>query len=440
VFAGKELLSLLNKATRLTRDEHRQKTEIDFIIKKSVKVSGKKSILINHIYIHIPFCLKKCGYCSFFSVEYSQSLKEKYLGFLLQEFEIYQQKYQIKPITIYFGGGTSSLLSAKDLDKILSEFEFTNECEITLEANPININEEYVQKLSTTPINRISLGVQSFLDKELKMLGRLHDSEKVYSAFKCLRNSGFENISFDLIYGLPNQKIDNVEFSLTKMIELNPEHISTYCLSLEKDVPLFKNKSQIPDDETVARFYYLIRKKMISAGFKQYEISNFAKPGFESKHNFSYWNDRSYLGFGPSASGYLKTNEGNFRYTNPADLEDYFESVKTSEVEKHRNVRRSSDCLEKKGSRHSEDSTKSKHSEVLTEEDHKKEFIFLSLRKTDGINLKDFQSDFGENFLQKYEKTIAKYLQNKYLEIVGDFIRLTPKAYFVSNEILKEFV
>ena len=380
--------------------------------------------MINHIYIHIPFCLRKCNYCSFYSVEFSQSLKEKYLLFLLQEIEIYQQKYEVKPTTIYFGGGTPSLLSSDDLQKILSKFEFSNECEITLEANPINIEEEYTQILSTTQVNRISLGVQSFLDTELKLLGRLHDSKQIYTTYKLLKNSGFGNISFDLIYGLPNQKIYDVEFSFNKMLELNPEHISTYCLSLENSVPLYWKKTEIPDDETVSRFYYSIQEKLISAGFEQYEISNFAKSGYESKHNLSYWNDKAYLGFGPSASGYLNichpesrelTRERIYRYTNPADLEEYFSQIKTCHPT-------------------------AAGWQVLSSEDHEKEFIFLSLRKTKGMNLKDFQLKFGENFLYKYEKEIAKYLQNKYLEIVGDFIRLTPKAYFISNEIFTEFV
>ena len=380
-----------------------------------MKVSGKKGFLKNHIYIHIPFCLRKCNYCSFYSVEYSPSLKEKYLSYLIREIKIYQHKYLLRPTTIYFGGGTPSLLSADELIRIISKFEFSNETEITLEANPINIDHEFAHKLSTTPINRISLGIQSFLDQELKLLGRLHDSKQIYSAYKLLRNSGFENISLDLIYGLPNQKVEDVEFSLNKMIELNPEHISTYCLSLDKNVSLFSKISQIPADEMISNFYYLLREKLISAGYEQYEISNFAKPGFESKHNLSYWNDRSYLGLGPAASGYLKTEKGNFRYTNPADLDKYFRLIKTSPSGSYRMV-------------------------SLSDEDHEKEFIFLSLRKTKGMNLKEFQSKFGENFLQKYEKEIAKFLENKYLEIVGDFIRLTPKAYFISNEIFAKFV
>jgi len=407
-----------------------------------VKISGKKSILINYIYIHIPFCLQKCNYCSFYSEKFSPELKNKFVSFLIEEISLFKERFKIKPLTIYFGGGTPSLLDVSDIHKIISQFDLSQIQEITLESNPINITTEFVQKLSETPINRISLGAQSFIDSELNLLGRLHNSEQISRAFELLRNQGFENISLDLIYGLPNQKMQDILFSLERIIELNPKHVSIYCLSLEENVPLYSKKHLIPEDEVISDFYDLIRTRLISFGFEQYEISNFAKKGFESKHNLCYWSDKYYLGLGPSAAGYFQ----NFRYTNPADLEEYFSIVKISEVEKHRNVRRSSDCFGEKETEHSEDSTKSKHSEVLrnfvslTSEEHEKEFIFLSLRKTKGMNLKEFQSKFGENFLKKYEKIIAKYLKNKYLEINEDFIKLTPKAYFVSNEIFSEFV
>jgi len=363
--------------------------------------------------------LRKCNYCSFYSIEYSNSLKEKYLKFLFQEINHYKQKFEIKPTTIYFGGGTPSLLSVEEINRISSKFEISNGCEITLEANPINISRKFAHELFDTPIKRISLGVQSFLDRELKLLGRLHDADKIHSSFNILRKSGFKNLSLDLIYGLPYQKKEDVEFSLEKMIELEPEHVSTYCLSLEKKVPLYQKKSEIPGDETVSSFYFSIREKLLSAGFEQYEISNFAKPGFASQHNLSYWNDETYLGFGPAAAGYLKychpeRSRRIFRYTNPADLKKYFDTIKTSQI--------LGNLLS------------------LDKDEHEKEFIFLSLRKTKGMNLKHFRTKFGVDFIQKYEKIIAKYLKIKYLGIAGDFIRLTPQAYFVSNEIFAEFV
>ena len=376
-----------------------------------MKVSGKKSISINYIYIHIPFCLRKCNYCSFYSEKFASELKNRFVSFLIKEINQVKQRFKIKPLTIYFGGGTPSLLDVSDIQKIISQFDLSQIQEITLESNPKNITSVFVQKLSEIPINRISLGAQSFIDSELNLLGRLHNSEQISRAFELIRNQGFNNISLDLIYGLPNQKMLDVQFSLERIIELNPEHVSLYCLNLEENVPLYSKKHLIPEDEVIAGFYDLIRRELISSGYEQYEISNFAKKGFESKHNLCYWSDKLYLGFGPSAAGYFV----NTRYTNPADLEEYFETIKTYHP-----------AAAGLGS--------------LCKKDHEKEFIFLSLRKTKGMNLKEFQSKFDENFLKKYEKIIARYLKKKYLEINEDFIRLTPKAYFVSNEIFSEFM
>ena len=366
--------------------------------------------LIKYIYIHVPFCLKKCNYCSFYSEIYSDDLKKKFVSYLIKEIKLFKNKFHLKSETIYFGGGTPSLLSSEDINNIISEFNLTDIKEITLEANPLNIDKIYAKELAETLINRISLGVQSFLDKELELLGRLHNAEQIYKAYENLRNSGFKNISFDLIYGLPNQTIEDVSFSLERMVDLDPEHISTYCLSLEKDVPLYNMKKQIPSDEEVSEFYYFIRDKLMTAGYEHYEISNFAKEGFESRHNLCYWNDEFYLGLGPAASGYIERN----RYTNPSDLYEYFIQIETLEV--FGNFR------------------------SLSKSDHEKEFIFLSLRKTVGMNLKEFQKKFQTDFLKKYSKIIAKYLENKFIEIEEEFIRLTPKAYFVSDEIFSEFV
>ena len=404
--------------------------------------------LIKHIYIHFPFCLRKCNYCSFYSERYSALRIKKYIFYLLKEIDLYKNRFALKPETIYFGGGTPSLLSSEDFRTIFSSLVpklrqhnlvpirqlSDRNIEISLEANPININEIYIEKLIEIPINRISLGAQSFIDEELKLLGRLHDSDKINNSYKVLRNSGYKNISLDMIYGLPSQTGNDVKFSLERMIELDPEHISIYCLSLEKDVPLFSQKSLIPSDEKVSSFYEMIRGILIEAGYEQYEISNFAKKGFASKHNICYWSDKFYLGFGPSASGYINlvkfhpelylpgwgsrrtlNNENKiFRYTNPADLEEYFKQVEASEV--FENFR------------------------SLSKYDHEKEFIFLSLRRTKGMSLQEYQAKFKEVFLHKYRKIIDKYLKKNFIEIEDDFLKLTPKAYFVSNEIFSEFM
>ncbi|MCF7793878.1 MAG: radical SAM family heme chaperone HemW [Candidatus Cloacimonetes bacterium] len=369
---------------------------------------------IEHVYIHVPFCLQKCGYCSFYSEVFSIESKQKYLKSLLKEIELFHQQFEIKPKTIYFGGGTPSLLSNKEINSILRQFDLSQIEEITLEANPVTLTEDYSKALSITPVNRISLGIQSFDDKELKLLGRLHKTKQAEFAIKILRENGFSNISFDLIYGLPNQKIADLKFSIEKFIELDPKHISTYCLSLDENVPLFSKRDKIPADDKVSESYFLIREKLLEADYHQYEISNFAKPGFESKHNLCYWNDKFYLALGPAASGYLPFKNEMIRHTAPSDLNRYIDQIKQKII-----------CG---------------NYQKISREDHEKEFIFLAFRKTEGLNLTEFHNKFKIDFTKKYKLIIEKYLKQNLLAIESDFIRLSPEAYFVSNEILAEFM
>jgi len=376
--------------------------------------------VINYVYIHVPFCLRKCSYCSFFSVKFSKDASSRFVKYLIKEISLFKQNYSIKPKTIYFGGGTPSLLTAKQINLIISQFDISEVEEITLECNPKNVDNEFAKELTSTPINRISLGAQSFRDDELKILGRLHKASGIENSYKILRNYGYKNISLDLIYGLPNQTKKDVEFSLDEIIQLDPEHISTYCLSLEKDVSLFSKIDQIPADEKVAEFYYLIRTKLISAGFDHYEISNFAKPGFESKHNLCYWNDKHYLGLGSSAAGYLndchpersRRIEKLERYTNPANFEIYYKMLDKNKIMTNKTI--------------------------LNEDDHEKEYIFLGLRKAIGLDLIEFENKFKIDFTEKYESVIYKF--RNLLEINDGSIKLKPEANFISNEIFSEFM
>lgn len=389
--------------------------------------------VISYVYIHVPFCLRKCSYCSFFSIEFSKEASARFVKYIIKEINLFKQKYCIKPKTIYFGGGTPSLLTSEQINSIISQFGITEMEEITLECNPVNIDDKFANELTTTPINRISLGAQSFLYSELKILERLHKADEISNAYKILRDHGYKNISLDLIYGLPNQTIKDVEFSLDKIIQLDPEHISTYCLSLEKDVPLFSRVDQIPTDEKVAEFYYLIRNKLISAEYEHYEISNFAKKGFISKHNMCYWNDEQYLGLGPSAAGYLNLSSKSdchpepfgtaqdrlsrridclIRYNNTANLEEHYIMLDEDKI--------------------MTDIT------ILNDDDHEKEFIFLGLRKASGLNLEEFENKFETDFTEKYERVIHKF--RNLLEINNEKIKLKPEAYFISNEIFSEFM
>ncbi|NQT65141.1 MAG: radical SAM family heme chaperone HemW [FCB group bacterium] len=389
--------------------------------------------VISYVYIHVPFCLRKCSYCSFFSNEFSKEASARFVKYLIKEINLFKQRYGIKPKTIYLGGGTPSLLTAEQINSIISLFDISETEEITLECNPVNIDDKFANELITTPINRISLGAQSFLDDELKNLGRLHKADEIRNAYRILRDWGYKNISLDLIYGLPDQTKKDVEFSLAEMIRLAPEHISTYCLSLEKDVPLFSRKDQIPTDEKVAEFYYQIRHKLIFAGFEHYEISNFAKSNFESKHNLCYWNDEHYLGFGPSAAGYVnyfsnpdchpepfgtaqdrlsRRIKNIIRYTNPANFDEYYKMLDENKIMTNKTI--------------------------LNNDDHEKEFIFLGLRKASGLDLEEFENKFEAEFTDKYDQVIHKF--NNLLEINDKTIKLKPEAYFISNEIFSEFM
>ncbi|MCD4819933.1 MAG: radical SAM family heme chaperone HemW [Candidatus Cloacimonetes bacterium] len=362
---------------------------------------------IKHIYIHIPFCLRNCTYCSFFKINYSLPKKEEYIKILLHEIDLYLALFEIQPKTIYFGGGTPSLLNRSEIMKILSKFDLQSCSEITLETNPIQVNSKFINDFSNTPVNRISLGIQSLNDCELTILGRLHRTKDIGKILDILRENDFDNISFDLMYGLPNQTVQNVENSVKKMLEYSPDHFSIYCLSLENDVPLFKEKENIPNDKIVSEMYSMLVTTLEKNKYIQYEISNFAQKGFESKHNLSYWNNKNYLGIGAGASGYIN----NIRYTNPENLEIYQDNIKNKIIFSNQ--------------------------ELLSKNIQEKEFIFLQLRKIQGLNLSEYESRFNNKFLKKYETIIQKL--SDFLIISNGFIKLTPNSYFISDEIFSEF-
>ncbi|MBN2828730.1 MAG: radical SAM family heme chaperone HemW [Candidatus Cloacimonetes bacterium] len=364
--------------------------------------------IIKHLYIHFPYCLKKCGYCSFYSVPYNFESVEEYAGHLMMELERFNQLYSIVPETIYFGGGTPSLLSPDLLQVMINLFPKPSKQEITIEVNPSTITQEYLWKLKETDVNRISMGVQSFNDDVLTFLGRTHTSEVVREAYKLLRKTNYNNISLDLIYGTPGQNLDDVAKDVEEMIRLNPEHISTYCLSLEDDVPLATEIGNIGTDEDVHEMYYLISRMLRKNGYKHYEISNFAKSRLESKHNTAYWRLADYLGAGASASGLV----GNIHYMNPPDIQEYFKVVVKGQQFPGR--------------------------EILSKKALQSEFIIMSLRTAQGIKLRDFYELFGHDFEKIYSQQLRK--MDKYLTKNNGRIKLKRGFWFVSNSILEEFV
>ena len=361
--------------------------------------------MIEHAYIHIPFCIRKCHYCSFVS-GFNINKKAKYISALKTEIE---KRYKGEKLsTIYFGGGTPSLLEAEELSEILNYFNFDNFCEITLEANPETVTKEKLTKIKNAGFNRISLGVQTFNNNLLKLIGRNHNEETVYQAIQTIKNAGFKNISIDLIYGLPNQTLDDFIKDLKKAIKLDIQHISTYGLKIEDESFFGENPpSNLPNDEQQASMFLELCKILKDNNFEHYEISNFAKKGYESNHNCAYWKNKNYYGFGLNASGY----EENTRYKNTGYFEEYIKNPLNKEEE-----------------------------EILTEQETMENEIFLALRLNEGINISEINQKYKIDFEQKYKKTIDKYTNLDMLKIKNGYCNLTEKGILLSNEIMSEFL
>ena len=366
------------------------------------------------IYFHIPFCQSRCIYCDFFSST-SKKEKEQYVGALcreLQERKDYLQGQSIQ--TIYFGGGTPSQLTATDFEKIFSTLTafFSLEkpnMEITLEANPDDITSEYLDSIKHLPFNRVSLGIQSFNDKELTFLNRRHDAESAISAVKRLQKKGFSNISLDLMYGLPEQSLEIWRKNLKEAIALDVQHISAYHLIYEEGTRLFALQEQgliypVQEELSVQLFETLI-DTLCKAGFEHYEISNFAKSGFHSKHNSSYWNGVHYLGIGASAHSYNgASRQWNQKVHGALYLEHELEIETIDKITAYN------------------------------------DFVITRLRTQEGINIGELTSLFGEEKEKYCLKQAQKYLNNHSLEIMDNQLKLTRKGIFVSDGIMSDLI
>ncbi len=355
--------------------------------------------MINNAYIHIPFCKSKCGYCSFTSFVNLEMIES---FFKALEYEILHS-YKGEPLnTLYFGGGTPSIIPVKFLNHILSLFNLNSDAEITLECNPDDIDENFINNIHT--VNRISLGCQTFDDNILKIIGRRHNGQKVIEAVNLL-NKKFNNISLDFIYGLPNQTEDMFLDDIKNALKLNIQHISLYGLKLEKKSTLYGKKINIADLDTQAQMYIDVSKLLTQNGFNHYEISNFAISNFESKHNLNYWNCNTYYGFGCGASGYEK----NTRYTNSLNLKKYINNpLIKSEVE------------------------------VLSKKDMFEEELFLGFRKFSGINTENLRCKFSVDFDKKYSSILKKY--DKYFEKTDIGWKFNLQGMLISDEILSEML
>lgn len=360
--------------------------------------------MTENVYIHIPFCKSKCNYCSFVSfVKLEQ--KEQYIKALILQINSEYKGEKVE--TLYFGGGTPSLLTIDEFRSLLKLFNFTDKPEITAEVNPDSVDYDYLKALKSLGINRISIGSQTFNDKILKIIGRRHNAEQIIATVKMAKDAGFDNINLDLIYGLPEQNLSGFETDLTKAIDLNVQHISLYGLKIEEGCYFYKNPLEhlSTDSDLQADMYLKAVEMLKNVGFDHYEISNFSLPGYNSKHNLNYWDNDSYYGFGCAASGYVD----GVRYTNLTDLKEYIMNPFSKES-----------------------------AQKLSQKEILEEAIFLGLRKISGINIEKINKKFRIDFNQKYSKILNKYSEYFVKTQIG--WALTLDGILISNEILSEFI
>ncbi|KHO12959.1 radical SAM superfamily protein [Latilactobacillus curvatus] len=371
-------------------------------------------------YIHIPFCEHICYYCDFNKVFIEGQPVDDYVDMLIREFQLVMAEYPDEPIdTIYVGGGTPTTLSPAQLQRLIDgihQYLPYEGGEFTFEANPNDLQDtEKLQVLKDNGVNRLSIGVQSFNDQILKQIGRIHRSADVYRAIDNARKIGFENMSIDLIFRLPQQSEADFMDSLNKAIELDLPHYSTYSLILERKTIFYnlmrQGKLHLPSQDVEAHMYQAAIDSFKRAGLDQYEISNFTKPGFQSVHNLTYWRNEKYFGFGAGAYGYL----GKDRYHNFGPIQQYLEPLKENKVpviERH----------------------------VLPLTEQMEEELFLGLRTMQGVSISHFQDKFNYPLQNVYGETVATQIAKGYLKQEGDWLRLTESGKFLGNEVFQEFL
>ena len=369
------------------------------------------------IYVHIPFCKRKCHYCDFISFSGKQKLIEKYINSLKQEIikcKIDKEEYLVE--TIYFGGGTPSFIESKYIIDILeaigNKFKVLKDAEITIEVNPGTVDEQKLQDYYNAGINRISFGLQSTKSDLLKLVGRIHSYSSFLEGYNLARNIGFKNINVDLMIGLPIQDLEDVQKDLERIVSLKPEHISVYSLIVEEGSIIeqkIKNKELYLPSETLERkMYWTVKEELEKNGYIHYEISNFAKPGYKSKHNLACWNQEEYIGFGLAAHSYID----NKRYSNTIDFEEYFDWPENSKI----------------------------IHEIQRKEDKMKEYMLLGLRKIEGVEISEFKKRFVDNPIYLYREELNKLVTQDLIEIEEDNIKLTKKGIDLANLVWEEFI
>ena len=374
------------------------------------------------VYVHIPFCVKKCYYCDFISYPNKSDIQEEYVKKLIEEIEDNKELLEKNNITtIYIGGGTPSSINPDLIRNVLNKIcEVANiknkeNIEITIEVNPGTVTKNNLQMYRNCGINRISIGLQSTNDKILKKIGRIHNYEQFLNTYKWTIEADFNNINVDLMLGLPAQTIEHLKDSLENIVNLKPmpNHVSVYSLIIEEGTKIEEiintGELKLPEEEDERNQYNYTKNFLELKGYKHYEISNFAKPGYESKHNMNCWEQKQYIGFGLAAHSYINAK----RYSNTCDLEEYLS--KTSKDIKTIN-------------------------EEQNTEDMKKEYMLLGLRKLEGISISKFKEKFGENPIYMFRKELQKLVDEDLLVVDLDNIRLTNKGLDFANLVWEEFV
>ncbi|MCI0666343.1 MAG: radical SAM family heme chaperone HemW [Acidobacteria bacterium] len=377
------------------------------------------------IYIHIPFCLSRCHYCNFATGGYQPELVRRYLIALENEIEraliSTNRGNSMRSVdTVYFGGGTPTTMTIEQFSSLITlcrrNFELPpDDFELTSEANPGSISQDYLQDLRAIGVNRLSFGVQSFDDGELQMIGRTHTADDARAAIKAARTAGFDNISIDLIAGLPEQKLETWRRNLAEAFALAPDHLSVYLLELYQDAPLLhrikRGELRAIDDELTVEMYFMLMDEAEKEGYEHYEISNWARPGFASKHNLKYWTDAPYWAFGVSAAGY----DGRSRWSNTRNINEYLERID----------RGCSPVAE---------------SVDLDSDDRQSENLFLRLRLKEGVNLREHRERFGVDVADRYQAELSRLRDADLIELVEDHLVISRKGKVLANEVFAAFV
>lgn len=377
--------------------------------------------MFQRLYIHVPYCIKKCSYCAFNSASPEGDEVEQYPALLLNELQLHKAGEQ--PLdSIYFGGGTPSLLKPHHISMLLAAISdhigIATNAEITLEVNPGTVEATSLKSLKEAGINRISLGVQSFDDNFLQCLGRIHSADKSIQAFRAARDAGFSNISLDLIHSLPLQSLDQWHSELDNAIKLSPEHLSIYGLTVEENTPFAHlyppEHPDLAGEDLSADMFELADKMLTENGFEHYEIANYGKHGYHSQHNSGYWRRDGYLGLGVAAHSFLRDGNG-IRFSNPDTLEEYSQTLHDGKLLRKDEVR-------------------------LTRSDAMAEHLFLGLRLTNGIRLNAFEQEFGQSVASAYGPVITDLMKLGLIRQEENMLSLTPRGVLLSNQVFTRFL